>query len=221
MLFFSLYKKLKKQLRRKKRILALGIWLTFAVTIASGAWMFDHSLESKPVNSTLSDIQYAAEPEHEQNVLQRIQDNPIDRMVYHQITYVCGKSIVALGKMKAAQIIHLHEQNPKWFVGINQDESIYFVEQITDLSPECKKNAYFSVDKQGNLSLFDGLPAADKVIQTFFQLDLEKVVSSLPKGTLDQLYAGIHVNDLTEYNSVLSTFSDYSVEKTARTMKPN
>jgi forespore regulator of the sigma-K checkpoint len=55
------------------------------------------------------------------------------------------------------------------------------------------------------------MPAADNVIRTFFQLDIRYLESSLPKETLKQLQDGIRITDMAEYNSVLSTFSDYAM----------
>nr|WP_246427575.1 BofC C-terminal domain-containing protein [Paenibacillus phyllosphaerae] len=90
---------------------------------------------------------------------------------------------------------------------------------IDDLSDACKESATFGVDKSGNLSLFDGPPKKEKVLRTFFQLDVNFMESSLPKEQVEQLTTGIRVTDKDEYNSVLSTFSDYAVGRSERVMK--
>jgi forespore regulator of the sigma-K checkpoint len=43
-------------------------------------------------------------------------------------------------------------------------------------------------------------------------LNIEYLKSSLPQETLDQLYGGIKVTDAAEFNSVISTFSDYAMD---------
>ncbi|MNJ80872.1 hypothetical protein D3C77_794150 [compost metagenome] len=63
------------------------------------------------------------------------------------------------------------------------------------------------------MSLFEGKPQEKKVIKTFFQLDVETMESVLPEEVLKQLNHGIRVQDTSEYNSVLSTFSDFAVEQ--------
>lgn len=74
------------------------------------------------------------------------------------------------------------------------------------------ENSYIGLDERGVLSLFDGPPLRDKVIRSFFQIDIEFLESSLPAEIVAQLYNGIRVTNITQYNSVLSTFSDYAVD---------
>lgn len=71
--------------------------------------------------------------------------------------------------------------------------------------------AFFGIDEGGNLSLYEGHPDENQVLRSFFQIDIEYLESSLPQETVEQLYRGIRVTDYAEYNSVLSTFSDYAV----------
>ncbi|WP_420491488.1 BofC C-terminal domain-containing protein, partial [Neobacillus drentensis] len=52
-----------------------------------------------------------------------------------------------------------------------------------------------------------------------FQVDIQSMESSLPESVLKELHQGIRVSDVEEYNSVLSTFSDYAVELTEKVMK--
>ena len=66
--------------------------------------------------------------------------------------------------------------------------------------------------RTADLSLFEGLPKQNKMIRTFYQIDIEHLESSLPHETVRQLYEGIQVRDLDEYNSVLSTFSPYALD---------
>ncbi|GJM75081.1 hypothetical protein HMSSN036_72970 [Paenibacillus macerans] len=41
-------------------------------------------------------------------------------------------------------------------------------ERINGLSETCSKQGYIGIDKDGNLTLFDGPPKKEKVIRTFF-----------------------------------------------------
>lgn len=123
-------------------------------------------------------------------------------------TYICGEEQRKLGTFTQEEIEALQQAHPEWEL---KSDNV-FVEHIEDLSPHCKENGFFGVDTQGNLSLFDGPPADRQVIQTFFQIDLEYLESSLPQTTVDQLYNGIPIHDLEEYHSVLATFSDYAIK---------
>jgi forespore regulator of the sigma-K checkpoint len=58
------------------------------------------------------------------------------------------------------------------------------------------------------------------VVRTFFQLDVRSLESSLSKERLHELAGGIRVSDKNEYNSVLSTYSDYALQKSRGVMKP-
>ncbi|MNI90437.1 hypothetical protein D3C73_1479580 [compost metagenome] len=53
------------------------------------------------------------------------------------------------------------------------------------------------------------------MIRTFFQLDVQHMKSSLPGDAVNQLYSGIRISDLADYNSVLSTFSEYAARHAA------
>ncbi|WP_243767238.1 BofC C-terminal domain-containing protein [Paenibacillus agricola] len=135
--------------------------------------------------------------------------------------YVCGDELEPIGQMDAAEMLAYHKSNPYTVASLAADGSIHFVKTIEDLSPHCKENAYFGMDKGGNLSLFEGVPGTGEgnVIQTFFQLNIEHLESSLPRDAIKELYRGIQVRDLSEYNSVLSTFSDFAVEVTEKAMQ--
>lgn len=86
--------------------------------------------------------------------------------------------------------------------------------EIVDWLKSEEMNIYFGVDNQSILTLFEGLPYKGKVIRSFFQLDIEHMKSSLPPQAVRQLYDGIRVSDLAEYNSVLSTYSDFVAKQT-------
>lgn len=125
--------------------------------------------------------------------------------------YLCGEETIYRGRLLSDEIERISREEGLTF-GWMDDKRLYFIEEVDDLSADCKKSAYFGVDPDGNLSLFNGLPEKKRVIRTFFQLDIEYLESSLPKETIKQLYEGIRISDFKEYNSVLSTFSPYAIE---------
>jgi len=126
--------------------------------------------------------------------------------------FVCGEETEELGQLTYGQIQELLKDNQSLEVSMISDSDAILTEHIEDLSPECRESAYFGVDEDGNFSLFAGDPKDARVMRTFFQIDIERLESSLPRETIQQLYKGIKVTDYASYHSVLSTFADFAVE---------
>ncbi len=142
-----------------------------------------------------------------------LQDDETVRVILHRI-YVCGEEIVELGRLDKEHIMMQQYHHPTWAMTIDGEHTIIrFSEKIEDLSPYCKQHAFFGIDKQEAFSLFDGEPMNEKIMKTFFQMNIPYLESVLPQSELDKLFGGIRVRDLDEYNSVLSTFSRYSIEQ--------
>lgn len=219
----NLWKQLKKRLRLRKRWLTLGT-LLLLVGASAAYWIARSGGEGS--SRGLWDGQEGRDYVH---VMGRslIADHPDDaktsealrqvrsggdRDVFVETRFVCGEEIERLGTMAPDQIVKLKQDHPEWSIHLNESGSVRFTQSVEDLSPKCKDNAYFGLDKSGNLSLFEGLPEEERVIRTFFQLNVQHLKSSLPEDTVNQLYTGIRISDLADYNSVLSTFSEYAVE---------
>jgi forespore regulator of the sigma-K checkpoint len=227
-----LWNKVRRRLRQNRRWLSLGAWVLVIVGGAVLYALFDDTLSSRDQESTLKDsksipvqstpvaLDAGASLQHRQETLNRIRSSGGKREVFLQSNYVCGEEVTRLGENQADEIIALSERNADWTVAIHQDGPVYFIRNINDLSPECKEQAYFGIDKNGNLSLFEGLPKDEKVLRTFFQLNIEYLETSLPRETVEQLREGIRITDLAEYNSVLSTFSEFALELADSSVKP-
>jgi forespore regulator of the sigma-K checkpoint len=209
---FSLWKQIKKRLRRRRPmwtlgsllfLLALGFSLIWTGSIFTGAQTVFAALDA-PAPSLIETLR------HRGGIL---------TVKLHRV-YLCGEEIKPLGRMDARQTVVLLQSHPNWTARLDGNGTVWMEEAVDELSAFCKEGAYFSIDKQGFLSLFDGPPDKEKVLRTFFQLDVGYLESSLPKERLDELERGIRVTDLAEFNSVLSTFSDYALQKSERVMKP-
>lgn len=134
-------------------------------------------------------------------------------LVLHKL-YVCGDQYESLGYYSDEEIEQLVRKHPDWKLeGIDGDERIIYAVEVEDLSPDCRRNAYFGLDRNNSLTLYDGKPSEGKVIRTFFQVDMEHLRSSLPQETVAELHEGIKISDFAEFNSVLSTFSDYAINE--------
>lgn len=203
MSFTNLIKQLRKQLKSGKRRLTLGLVL-LTLTVAY--------LGMENLNSP-SSLEVMALPQtKQQQVLDQINKSPNAHRVFAQKVYVCGQELAEIGKLNANQITIYSKEHPLEQVKLTDEGQVYFTQQIEDISAACKQNSFFGLDKKGGLSLFEGPPSDEKIIRTFFQLNVEHLKTSMPPGTYDQLKQGISISDLEEYNSVISTFSDYAVE---------
>jgi len=212
MMTFSLWKQLKKKLKRKGRPLwsmcALSAILMVLISLLITA---EHVEAMKSISDR---VQNEVLPAADIKVLQQLEQTEETLLVKLHRVFVCGEEEQMLGDLPPRQIINMLTQYPEWTAILNQDERSVLLEQhINDLSDYCKSNAYFGVDRQGNFSLFDGLPIKEKVMRTFFQIDIEYMESNLSQERVEQLTKGIRVNDIDEYNSVLSTFSDFAKER--------
>ncbi len=227
--FSKLWNKLKKSVSRKRRLLALGVWLLLAGAAIAAVWSgrmeqrdaMEDATEAVEVSGQAPAEDGGRNPDPgQQAVVDMLKKHPQNREVSVKTIYVCGEEMKRLGVKSSEQILRMYGEHPGWTIGMNPDGSVVFSESVDDLSPQCKQNAHFGIDKEGNLTLFDGMPGKANAIRTFFQLNIDYLESSLPQEAVHQLYEGIRVTDLAEYNSVLSTFSDYAVEETEKVMKP-
>lgn len=219
----NLYKQLKKRLRKARRSsLALG---TIAVIMATTALTLlvthssDHNAALPAFAPTEEQI---AHRKARENIIVALSKSEFKRDVVWNKQYVCGKETLSLGLKSSQEIMVLLMEHPQVSALLDVQGSVIFQESIDDLSPECKDHAYISVDKYGNLMLYEmGMGTSDrKTVRTFFQLDIQQMESSLPNDTVKQLYSGIKISDVDEYNSVISSFSDYAVEKSEKVMMP-
>jgi forespore regulator of the sigma-K checkpoint len=133
-------------------------------------------------------------------------------MVVKKLRYICGEETKQLGSMSGSEIYSMLKQQDRLKLVWGPDGQAIIEESIDDLSPACKGKVYFSMDAEGNLTLFEGNPDANKVLQTFFQIDVNYLESSLPREAVESLYEGIRISDYASYNSVLSTYAGYAVE---------
>jgi forespore regulator of the sigma-K checkpoint len=221
--FSNLFKELKRRLRMRKRWLTLGAYLLLAGGITA-ALMADRDTgrpnpETEAVWSASIDVPEQS-PEETEAAIQAIQGSKGKREVFVHKQYVCGEEVQQFGAMPSQEIMSLQKEHPAARVVLDRTGAVHLVENVEDLAPKCRENAYFGLDKSGNLTLFEGMPEQERVIRTFFQLDVQHMKSSLPVDAVNQLYSGIRVSDLADYNSVLSTFSEYAAEQAEPVANP-
>jgi len=98
-------------------------------------------------------------------------------------------------------------QYEDWQLVYQDEEQLVFQQHVDDISPLLKTNGYFGIDEEGVLSIFNGKPdQSNKIIQSFFQIDVEKLESRQH----ELLKKGIKVGSKDEYMNVLETFKTYT-----------
>ncbi|WP_042354935.1 BofC C-terminal domain-containing protein [Bacillus rubiinfantis] len=90
---------------------------------------------------------------------------------------------------------------------INESKMV-FSRKIDDISPLLKANGFFGMTNEGVLTIFNGKPRSSRIIQSFFQLDMEKLESKKQ----EELLQGIPIKSKYDYVEVLETFKHYSKE---------
>jgi forespore regulator of the sigma-K checkpoint len=231
---FRAMKELKKKLKRRRRpiwslgMLAVVFLSASAVGIGSASLIqraalsgsdaapaavpvTDAAQADKPVPATASSSRDAA--------LQALAGWKGEvEMILHRV-YWCGEENRMLGRRSAEEAAELLKSRRDWEASFEASGRLVMEETMEDPSPACRQTAYIGMDSDGNLSLFDGPPRKDNVVRTFFQLDIHSLESSLSKERLHELAGGIRVSDRDEYNSVLSSFSDFAYRKSKGVMK--
>ncbi len=124
-------------------------------------------------------------------------------------TYLCGmkdEEHKPVSRDKLAQTLTHYNG---WEIISSDASKLILHKRENDIAPSCKANGYFGLSGDGVLTLFNGLPAEQDVVQTFYQINTAKMEASLPKEEVESLKKGIRVRDLAEYNSVLSTYEEF------------
>lgn len=186
-----------------KRLFLLG---SLGALLTSGliyAGYFD-----RPIAEQEQTVGFQAEPKQENTS----KGEPIQLRLLR--TYLCGVKTEEQRQTEQTLAQVLAEHNG-WEIVSAQEGHLVLHKMVNDLAPSCKENGYFGLSGDGFLTLFDGLPREQKIVQAFYPLDLEKMESSLPKAEVELLKQGIRVRDLAEYNSVLSTYDDFQRQSAA------
>lgn len=206
----SVWKKIKKRIRRKLKRYGSLAWS------AAKLYMLLAVLLSAAISGTTTVHANEMTSFNKDELSSWFSDQQKLRAILHRI-YVCGEEIVELGNLSYENVVILIQQNPRWKLSVDQAHTIMrFEEHVDDLSPHCKANAFFGIDDEGLFSLYDGTPAQEKVMKTFFQLNIPYLEIRLPKQELEHLQHGIRVRDIEEYDSVLSTFNEFRLDRVSQ-----
>ncbi|KAB7667311.1 intercompartmental signaling factor BofC [Bacillus sp. B1-b2] len=94
----------------------------------------------------------------------------------------------------------------KWQLVDMTSKELTFTQKVDDISPLLKTNGYFGITDQGVLTIFNGKPDKENIIQSFFQLDLKKLESKQQEN----LEKGIPIKSKDRYVKVLETYKSFT-----------
>ncbi len=121
-------------------------------------------------------------------------------------TYLCGLREEERKPADSQRLEQIFKDYQGWEIGDVEQGKLMLLKRENDIAPSCKENGYFGLNEDGILTLFNGLPREQQVIQTFYPINTARMEASLPKAEIEKLNQGIRIHDLAEFNSVLSTF---------------
>jgi len=174
----------------------MKIRLVLMMLLVSMAFIDIFLLPSIRSQSVHASDEYRAFPDKEEQKME----------VVLQLFYLDGDVVEEIASLQVSDLNEIWEDYKGWkLVEITKDRVI-LKKYIDDISPLLKANGYFGLTEDGTLSIFNGKPKNKNVIQSFFQIDLDKLESSAE----EHLKNGIPVRSKSEYERVLKAFKPYS-----------
>ncbi|WP_077621034.1 intercompartmental signaling factor BofC [Bacillus sinesaloumensis] len=132
---------------------------------------------------------------------------PLEVTVILERVYVDGEVSEEILKETILSMEDFWAQYENWNLVHQDEDQVVFQQHIDDISPLLKTNGYFGLTEDGILTIFNGKPEeSDKVIQSFFQIDTDKLKSY----EHDLLKKGIKVGTKDEYINVIETYKTYT-----------
>lgn len=192
----SLLKRLRKILRRHQGLIAIGT-IIFAFYLAL----------QQPTTGNM--------------VLEETMDVMSKQRPYTitcKTHYICGVETETISFQEVQGAINwLDEHRADWNVEeVKKGHYILSRFVADDLSPVCKQDGYFSLNPEGILTIYQGPPQHNRVIETFFRIDTQRLQSVHPQReknsiTLQALKEGIRVHNLKDYYHILTALGPFAV----------
>jgi forespore regulator of the sigma-K checkpoint len=192
-----------------ERIMAVVGILLFGLSIFG--LLSNHSLKAEAKKATPEERvinqnkQESQEKEENQEVIQVTAPRTIT--VILQRLYVDGEISEEKVEEKILSMEDFWASYDTWSIVDQSEGSITFQKSVDDISPLLKANGYFGIAGDGTLSIFKGKPDSNNVIQSFFQIDMEKLESRQHSN----LKNGIPIKSKERYNQLLESYKNFSL----------
>ncbi len=190
-------KRLRQKLRNRRPALVLASILVFLLLTVSLTWFAVNEIDT---TNNSDEAREVLAPQKWQVVIQK--------------KYIAGPMVEEKQEYSTEELEEIVTIFSNMEMVEQGTDYLVFVQEIDDLSPVLKESGFFALDHSGMLHLYQGEAKDENIIQTFFQLDMGRLETTLPVEEYMQLREGIHISSLAEYNSVLSTYSEYAMLNT-------
>lgn len=131
---------------------------------------------------------------------------PIQRTVILQRVYLDGEMSEEKIEETIISMDDFWRKYDKWLLVDQNDEQLVFQTYVDDISPLLKGNGYFGIKSDGTISIFNGKPAKEQIIQSFYQIDLKK----LETNKKSELQSGVKIVNKERYLKFLEVYKNYS-----------
>nr|WP_132947652.1 intercompartmental signaling factor BofC [Thermolongibacillus altinsuensis] len=135
-----------------------------------------------------------------------VQASSVEMTVILERMYLDGEVSEEIKEETVTSMKEIWKKYKEWQLVNMDDEQIVFQKEMNDISPLAKANGYFGITEDGTLSIFEGKPdESSRVIQSFFQIDVEKLESHQH----EKLKKGIRVHSKENYERILETYKPF------------
>ncbi|WP_182200476.1 BofC C-terminal domain-containing protein [Paraliobacillus salinarum] len=142
------------------------------------------------------------------NSTQVVANEPLQLTVTLQKQYLDGKIEESSEEQTIYAMEDFWSMYEGWQLVDQNQEEMVFRQQVDDISPYLKKSGYFGL-QNSMLSIFEGEPIHQQVIQSFYQIDTE----TLESRQIEALEKGIQIESKEKYLQVLEMYRDLSPTK--------
>jgi forespore regulator of the sigma-K checkpoint len=174
--------------------------LTFVILL-----VFTYHISNAEKNVNKSKIDDAQQNKSDEETFEVL--GPLTLQVVLQRQFLDGEISEEVFDQTIWSMVDFWASYEDWQLIDQQKGKIIFRKNIHDISPLLKANGYFGIDIDGRVTIFNGMPSDEQVIQSFFQIDIEKLESTLK----DELKEGIVIKTKGRFEQVYNLLKQYEV----------
>ncbi|WP_409301912.1 BofC C-terminal domain-containing protein [Peribacillus sp. SCS-155] len=137
---------------------------------------------------------------------------PLERKIILQRMYLDGEVSEEIKTEKILSMEDFWAAYEDWQLVDQNEERMVFKRSVNDISPLLKANGFFGITKDGTLTIFNGRPEQERIIHSFYQIDVGKLESSKQA----ELSAGIPIINKMRYAKVIEAYKLYSVSRSIK-----
>ncbi|MFB7138680.1 BofC C-terminal domain-containing protein [Gottfriedia sp. NPDC056225] len=125
-------------------------------------------------------------------------------IILHKV-YINGEVIEEIYINQHKTLGQVKKEFKGWKVIEENDDQIVLMKKINDLSPTLKSKGYLGINSSGMLNLYIGTPSGNNIIESFFQIDTNKLEVNKQK----ELEKGIKISTKNHYVYLLHYLKEY------------